>query len=373
MVKKGKYRLFSFFVENHLIFYKSLKKNNKIIAFAILEYLDFESINFLLNEFLRKQIIHYFSMQLETSVKLGKFLILNFEDDKKENLIKSFSLVEQKLIEVDNRLKFLQDKILEKKFLTYFYQNRNSRTSIIQNVNSLMISGEKKSISLNFFSIALDLIEKRELFVLNFLSLINNIGKVGILNIHFKLVNNEIIKISPYFILKSEENEEISNVEDSLNDFFQCSFFKRENLKINALSNFIWRLPIKDNYFFLEEYEDLFYIKLKFLILEMSKINNKIEKNLKENQIEYVRLSSRLLFIEQSYIFIILDNLNSEYIHRIIEKYYSKYPIYILIINNKDYQKLLNIKSIKLIENVKIINSSEIEKFDYTNFKKKSN
>ncbi|MFW9828855.1 MAG: hypothetical protein ACFFEY_14785, partial [Candidatus Thorarchaeota archaeon] len=67
MVKKGKYKLFSYIIEKNLIFYKSLKKSNKIIAFALFEYFSFKSIKEILNDFLRKRIIHYFSIQINTN------------------------------------------------------------------------------------------------------------------------------------------------------------------------------------------------------------------------------------------------------------------------------------------------------------------
>ncbi|MFX0141242.1 MAG: hypothetical protein ACFFDN_46815, partial [Candidatus Hodarchaeota archaeon] len=71
--------------------------------------------------------------------------------------------------------------------------------------------------------------------------------------------------------------------------------------------------------------------------------------------------------------FLILQDLDSNYIHKVIEKYYSKYFIYILILNDLGYEKLLNMKPIKSIESIKILNPLEIRKFNYEEFKRKAN
>ena len=70
MVKKGKYRLFSYLLENHLIYYKSLKLNNKLIAFALIEYSNFKSVEPILDALLRNRVIKYYSIQIEINEKI---------------------------------------------------------------------------------------------------------------------------------------------------------------------------------------------------------------------------------------------------------------------------------------------------------------
>jgi hypothetical protein len=65
-----------------------------------------------------------------------------------------------------------------------------------------------------------------------------------------------------------------------------------------------------------------------------------------------------------------LENLDSDIIYKIIEKYHSKYIIYILILNDLGNQELQKIKSIKSIENIKILNPIEIRSFDYSELKR---
>lgn len=369
MVKKGKYKLFSYLIENHLIFYKSLRKNDKIIAFAILEDLNLNLIESLSNEFLKKRIIQYFSIQIDIFENNKKLLLLNFEDDTKEGIIKAFNIVQQKMIETHFPFKFLKEKLLEVRFLKIIFEKLNSNTSINKSSESILISSEKESKIFNFYSIDLDLIKKKKLFISNFLNLIKNLGKMGHLIFHFRIDCNDIIELTSYFVETYEINESTSNIDKNINSFFHCNLIKKQNPKIKAIFNLLWRLGIIDAYFLLNDFYDLFHTIKQASLLELSHMNELLEKNLSNNQIEYLRINENLFLIEQKFLFLILQNLDPNYIHRIIEKYYPKYIIYILILNDLGYEKLLKMESIKLIENIEIINPVEIQKLNYEKFK----
>lgn len=373
MVKKGKYKLFSYHIENNLIYYKSLRENNKLIAFAILEYLDYKSIKTIINALLRKRIIQYYSIQIEANDKYKNIVLLNFEEAKKESIIKAFNVAQQNIIEICISAKFLKENDLEQAFLANFYQKINSNTSISKNSESIIITSEKKSTILNFYNLDLVFIEKKKSFISSFLNIVSNFVKNGLLVFNFKIDNNEMIKISSYFVGQSDNGNKSPNLENKVNNFFRCNLIKRQNSKIKTFFHFFWRLGISDIFFFLNDYYELFYSTSNIAqnLPNVSEMNQLFEKNLSNYQIEYVRLSKNLLFIEQNSLFLVLQNLNSDYIHKIVEKYYSKYFIYILILNDLDYKELLNMETIKLIENINIINPQEIHKFDYKDFKKK--
>lgn len=370
MVKKGKYKLFSYLIENHLIFYKSLSKNNKIIAFAILEDLNLNLIESLFNEFLKKRIIQYYSIQIDIYKKIKKLLLLNFEDDTKEGIIKAFNKVQQKMIETHFPFKFIKEKLLEERFLKIIFKRINSYTSINKSSESILISSEKESKIFSFYSIDLDLIKNKVLFIYNFSNLIKNLSKKGHLIFHFRIDHNEIIELTSYLVEICENNEFTSNIDKNINSFFHCNLIKKQDLKIKAIFNLLWRLGIIDAYFLLNDFYDLFKTIKQSHLLELSRMIELLEENLLNNQIEYLRLNENLFLIEQNFLFLILQNLNSNYIRRIIEKYYPKYVIYILILNDLGYEKLLKMESIKLIENIKIVNPVEIQKLNYEEFKK---
>ncbi len=370
MVKKGKYRLFSYFIENHLIYYKSFKKKNKIIAFAIFVYLDFKSIEPILNDFLRDRVIHYFSIQIDTDEKSEKILLLNFEDYEKENITKGFNIVKQILTEIENSIKFLKDEILEKNFLAIFFQDINSRTSISKISEAITISTEEKLSIFKFYNINLKLIEQRNSFITNFLNLINNLSRRGFLIFNFQIDYNEDIKIFAYFVDISENNKSNSNLENHINNFFHSNLINRQDIKIQEIFNYFWRLGVTDTFFFLNDFHNLFLLKKNSYSSVLLDINNQIEENLVKYQIEYIRLSTNLLFIEDNYLFIILENLEPDYIHRILQERYPKYFIYILILDNLGYKKLLEMDSIKYLDNIIIIHPEEIQKLNYQEFKR---
>ncbi len=170
-------------------------------------------------------------------------------------------------------------------------------------------------------------------------------------------------------IIESNDDKDISKIVQMVNNFFKCQVLVRHKLKSDFMFNFFWRLGITDKWFIFQEYQDLFSLKKKSSLLILSEMNEIFENKLKKNQIEYIRLSKNLIFIEQSHVFLTLTKLDSNYIHRVIEKYHSKYMIHILILDEKDHIKLSSIKSINLIENVKIINPLEIQKINYAYFK----
>ena len=258
-------------------------------------------------------------------------------------------------------------------FLAILFQNFKSNTSITKSSESIIISTGNDSKVLNFFKFNLDFIEKKKSFVSNFLNLITNIGKSGFLIFNFKIDNRESIKISPYFVEETAETKNSPNIEKVVNKFFKCNVLKRQNVKITSIFNFLWRLEICDDFLFLNDYYELLNSKNSIETSDLLEMNEFFEKKLINNQIEYTRLSKNLLFIEKSYLFLILQNLDSDYIYRIIEKYYPKYFIYILILNNLGYNELQKIEAMKLVENIKIINPLEFQSFNYGEFKNKSN
>jgi len=373
MVKKSKYRLFSYILEDNLIYYKSLRENNKIISFAVLECLSYYSIASILNDMLQQRVIQYYSVEIETNYKDKNLILLNFEETNKEKIIEAFNLVKQNLARNHESIEFLKEQILEERFLVNFFQHLSSSTIIIKSAESIIISNENKSIVLTFFTINFDFLENKKSFISNFLNLIINIGGEGFLILNFKLNNSENVNISPYFVLKSDSVNNTLNIESKVNNFFQSNLLKKDKIKIKTFSNFIWRLGINNTSFLLNDNYNLFYSKDSHHFLSLSEMNEFFEVNLSNNQIEYIRLSKYLLFIEQRYLFLILENLECDYIYKIIEKYISKFLIYILILNDLGHKELQKKLNLKLIENIKIVNPLEIRDFNFKQFKENDN
>ncbi|KKN02432.1 hypothetical protein LCGC14_1117780 [marine sediment metagenome] len=371
MVKKGRFKLLSYIIEGHLIFYKSHSKNEKFIAFAIIEINFFNPIISLLNEFLKKKLIHYYSIQLNTFEKDKKEILLNFEDSKKERIIKVFNIIHQKLIETKIQIQFLNEKILEARFITQIFEDIKSTLSIINKSESVLITNNKDVKFLDFYRINLGIVKNKSSFIYNFLNLITSFKRKGYLIFNFKISLNNDVKLNSYFVEFRKNFEENLNIKKNVNNFFNFNLLEKQPIKIKAIFNFLWRLGITDDVFSLNNFQSLFINNDKNCTLSLLEFNSHLEQNLLNNQIKFIRLNKNLLLIEQSFLFLVLKKLDSLYILRIIEKYHSKYLIYITILHDLGYKKLLEISTINQVENIKILHPNKFQELNYKVFKNK--
>jgi len=370
MVKKGKYQLLSYLVDRYLIFYKSLNRNKKIIAFAMFEANSLNQIIPILNEFLKKRFIQYYSIQINTLQESNFLFLLNFEEINKENIIRLFNIIRQNFIEKNLVIKFQVDSILEQRFLELILKKVDSNTSLMKMGESILVESNNISIQLDFFSINLDKLDKKESFFHNFISLINNFNRKGYLIINFLCNNDEEIKFSLYFTEIITNKEDSFNTEKDVNSFFNYNVIKRHNIKIKEFHNYIWRKGIFNNSFLLKYYSHLFLSNKSTGSKDLLTFNQEFERNLEKNEVKSIRFSNYLILIENTFLFLTMPKLKSGFIQRIIQKYLSKYFIYILVLNEEDAKKLLEIKSFTSMKNVKILNLEEISKFNFKIFKR---
>ncbi|MFX1568132.1 MAG: hypothetical protein ACFFCV_07170 [Promethearchaeota archaeon] len=371
MKKQGKYKVFSYHVENYLIFYASIKKKKKLIAFAILEDIDFGTTLSILNDFLRKRVIQNYTIQLDTSEKFEKVIFVNIENSNKENIIKAFYSVQKEFTDLNISARFLRDRTLEQKFIDIIFEDINVDTSITKEGDAILVTDEEKAILFNFYRINFTNIEKKKYFLFTFLNLIKNIRRTGFLMFYFTIDYSEKIKFTSYFVEKYEQGKQMDNFEKRVNEFFKSDLVNRINVKTKDFGNIMWRLEITDIYFPLQDFNDMFSKQDQHSSMDVLRMNSIIEKKLSNHHIKHIRLNKNLLFINQSYLLLVLQHLESSIIQKIITTYSSKYFIYVLILSEVDYEKLLEIESIQLLDNVKPLHLKEIHQFNYEVFKKK--
>jgi hypothetical protein len=295
---------------------------------------------------------------------------VNFEEVKKERIIKAFHELQQKLVEENKSLKFLRNSKLERKFLEPIIKNVNSKASLMKHGESILVLNNNNSYLLDFYFIDFNYLDNKDSFINNFINIINNYDREGYLILNFKIDNNEEIKFSPYFVENIAKTDDSFKIENTVNTFFNYNVLKRYNLKIREIFNYIWRLGISNDVFPLKYLNSSFTTKNQNALKRLVKFNQEIEQNLLKYQLEYIRLSKNILFIEEKFLFLILTKLDSAYIQKVIEKHQSKYFIYITILSKKEFEKLVNITNFKSLHNLQVLNSDEIVNFDYTIFKK---
>jgi len=372
MGKKGKYRLLSYLVDEHLIFYKNLINPKKFIAFTFIEVKKFYPLISILSKFLIEKYIKYFSIQLNTRDKNKKIVVINFEDIEKDRITKSFNIVYETLNKDGILIKFLRNNDLEKEFLAILLNGFESNIHISKNSDSILIKDNKNPRRLDFYRINLERIDEKTSFIYCFLNIINNYNRKGFLIFHIKVDFSDNIKILSYFVEESKLYEDVNSIEKNVNPFFNIVLLEKLKINIKDLFKFLWRLGISDNFYLLEDLKDLFLSEDQNTLSELMSFNSKFELNLLNNQIEFKRLSKHLIFIEQWCIFLVLTLLDSNLISKIIEHYHSKYFIYILILNEKEYDKLFEIKELKLLKKIKIMHSDEFSTFNFKTLKNSS-
>ena len=199
MTRKGKFQLLSYLIDENLIYYKSLNKNKKIVAFAMFETIGISSVISILNQFLKKRLIQYYTVQLNTLDNDKKIILLNFEENKKDSIIKIFNEVERELVENKHPLSFFKNSKLEWKFLEPLLKKSSSKVSLMKSSNSILFLNSTHSFFLNIYSLNLDYLDNFESFIRSFLKITNSFKRNGYLIFNFRIDNNDEITFNPFF------------------------------------------------------------------------------------------------------------------------------------------------------------------------------
>ena len=367
MIKKGKFQIFSYLVDEKLIFYKDLSKKEVFLAFSIINTDNLSPIISVMNKCLIKRYIKYYSVQLNTK-KSDRKIILNFEDITKDNIIKIFSMVRENLNTVPCKFRFLKDNELEREFFIIVSCKLNATTNLINHSKSFTIKDNNILKNLTFYQINLEMIDKINSFVFIFINFINNVNTEGYLVFNCRLDFTDTIKIKGNFVESTEEFENPLNLENKVNKLFNSNLIEKIRLKAKDIFKYLWRLTLLEKAYYIGSLESFFSNENFFE--DIKKYSKLIEQNLITKDINYIKLNKNLLLINQKFLFLIIQILDPDLILKIIKNYHSKYYIYLLILDENDYKKLLEIEQIRFLEDFKIMNIHNFENFDYNLFKK---
>ena len=367
MVKKGKFKLLSFLIENQLIYYKSLNKNKRLVAFSIIETNNLLKIIPILNDFLKKRFLLYYSIQINITKKRRKLILLNFIGKDKNRIVKFFNLIYQQISECDKSTKFLKNRYLKRQFLHVISNNINVDINTMKLGDSLILKHDEDLQFLHFYQINCPFIENKSVSLHNLLKSLNNFNRKGFLIFYVKINNKEELTYHAYFIdIKYEQNNYSLDIEKEVNSLFNCELFKNVELNLKFFYCILWRTNISGIYYNLENGVNLFLSLSQFNFQKLSKFNTQFEKVLLLNQINFHRLNQNLLLIEDKILFLIFKDFHREDILRLLEKFYSKYFVIILILNQDEYKKLLDVNKIRFLENLKTLNYMDFVKLDFS-------
>jgi hypothetical protein len=367
MTKKGKFKLSSFLVEDFLIYYKSVNKNHKLNAFAVALVSDFQEILPDLIRMLRKRYINYFSVQINVVEKREDLIIINFYNDNKDGIIRSFHTVYEYVNKTGKINCFYKNKMLQDVFLGLLTVDLNSHINLIRPSNSLLIKNQNgtkvfKLYELHFKS------ENRTILVPNFINYLidSELGGYFLLNVQFDEFDN-IITRSLYINVSEKIQENETKIEEEINEFFDRELLKNIKLDLNDVFSILWRKPLKNNKQLFSKVPDWGIQSEEKL--KIREIVNEIELSLKEKNINFQKINPFLFFIEQNIIFLIAKEADINHISKILNKYYSKYKIIILIVEVEEYDKLNKIEKISQLKDLKIMDMSIFSQFNYSSLK----
>jgi len=370
MVRKGKFKLFSFLIEKYLLYNKSINKNHKLVAFSILETNNLLKIIPLLNDFLLNKFLHYYSVQISVPKNRRKSIILTFIENDKSKIDKFFNLIFQRIREYDKSIKFLKFHNLEKQFFRILSNKINNDLCALNLGDSLILKQGEQSRFLHFYEINCDFIQNEKVSLHNILKALNDFNQKGYLIFNIKVNNMGKIVSNAYFVdIRHEKRLESLDIEEEINILFNCEIFKKSVMPLNRLYCILWRTNFSENFYDLALDSNLFLSLSQFNFQDLSKFCVQFEKSLCLNQIAFHRLKSNLYFIEEEFLFLILDVYNPNEISSILEKFFSKYYIFILILDLLEYNKLIKSTEIRLLENIKTLNFKDFTKFNVSNLR----
>jgi len=365
--KKGKFKLLSFLIENQLIYYKSLNKNKKLLAFSIIDTNSLLKIIPILNDFLKKRFLLYYSIQINIPKKRRKLILLNFIGNDKNKIVKFFSLIYQQISECDKSAKFLKNRYLKREFLHIISNKINVDINTMNLGDSLILKHDEDLQFLHFHQINCSFIENKSVSLHNLIKLLNDFNQKGFLIFNIKINYKEELIYHAYFIdIKYEQNNNSLDIEKEVNSLFKCELFKNVELNLKNLYCILWRTNISEIYYNLENGVNLFLSLSQFNFQKLSKFNTQFEKALLLNQINFHRLNQNLLLIEDKILFLIFKDFHREDILNLLEKFYSRYFIIILILSQNEYKKLLDINKIKFLDNLKTLNYMDFVKLNFS-------
>jgi hypothetical protein len=373
MVKKGKFKLFSFLLENYLIYYKSINKNNKLIAFSILESDNFLRIIKPLNEFLLNKYLFYYSIQLNIPQKRKTIIIISFVGENRSNIDKFFNLIKEQINKIDCSISFLKNRKLKRHFLHVLSNNIDGGANSMKQPNFLVLKYGESLKFIQTHQINCDNLKNQMISLHSLLKALKNFNQKGYMIFNVRTNNHQKIVTNAYFLdIKHEVDSNVIDIDKEINQLYDCELFKKSNLNISNIYRILWRVNVSDNFYAINNNADIFFSLSHFNFQDISKFNTQFDKILQLNNLDYHRLKPNLFFIEEKILFLILEDNNLKYIKKLLKNFFSRYIIFILILNQKEYRKLIESNEIGLLDNLKILSFKDFVMLDFLELKKEN-
>jgi hypothetical protein len=299
-----------------------------------------------------------------------KTIILMFLGNDRSKIDKFFNLISQRIREYDNSIKFLKNHNLERRFFHILSDKVNNDMNTLELGDSLIIKQGETLQFLDSYEINCDFMQDEKVSLHNLLKALNNFNRRGYLIFNIKANKSENLVSNAYFIdIRYEKDHKSLDIEEEINKLFNCDVFTKSVMHLNRLYCILWRTNFSEIFYSLTPASDIFLSLSQYNFQDISKFSLQFDKALRLSQITFHRLKPNLFFIEEKILFLILDLYNPVEISRILENFFSKYYIFILILNMKEYNKLIQSNEISLLDNIETLNFKDFIKFNITDLK----
>ncbi len=366
--KKGKFRLLSYIVDTNLIFYKSVNRESRIIAFTLFQLSKYYPVSKILQDFLRSGLIFFYSIELNIVAPNDIKYILCFTHNDKNKIFKDFNLIADKLCQLDKSIKFYQDDQLEREFLKILSLN-NKNITIRDILGSLVLKNDSKLITLDFYLINYHKSPRPDEAIYELINYIGSLKRNGFFIFNFRFINSYFVSEVYYIDFINEKNMGISNLEYEVNSFFNLDLICKFRISLKRAFSPLWRYSLSKYQNSLKDISEVLNLEYYYNSKNIIIFNEEFINLLNANGINFHQLSQNLFFINQSILVIVLATKRFKYILDLLKKYQSKYILLIIILNDKVYDDLMNIKNINTIPNLKIINYEDFYEIDLTSLK----
>jgi len=302
--------------------------------------------------------------------KRRKTIILTFIGNDRSKIDKFFNLIYQKTREYNKSIKFLKNHNLERQFFNILSNKIDIDMNSMNLGDSLILKQGENLQFLDLYEINCNAMQNERISLHNLLKALNNFNQRGYLIFNIKANNSEKIVSNAYFIdIRYEKEPKSLDIEREVNILFNCKVFTKSVMQLNRLYCILWRTNYSEIFYNITPDLDIFLSLSQYNFQDLSKFSLQFDKALRLNQVDFHRLKPNLFFIEDKTLFLILDHYNPVEISRILEKFFSKYYVFILILNMEEYNKLIQSNEIRLLENIKTLSFKDFIKFNITNLK----
>lgn len=367
--KKGKFRLLSYLIEDKLIYYKSIKKDKKILAFALFELSGYYSVDKILQGFLKQGLILFYSFQINVIKPEEIIYIICIKHENKSEIFKIYNSIFEKLNQVHHSVHFFKDSNLEKEFLKILTLDRDKNSLINDSIGSIRVKDDSTLKTLNFYLINYDKVLEVSNIMSQFLNYLGNIKRHGYIIFNSILMNDKVAS-EIYFVDFIEDlASQTPNLELQVNDFFGTDLITRIKLDIKRIFSPLWRYRLTNNHTSFQDISEIQNIECFYNIKVIPNFNQKFKELLEVNKLEFHQFSQNLFFVERSTLVIIVATKKFKFLLNLIKKYRVKFFLLVIVLNEEGYDDLMKMENLNTIPNLKIINYEEFCQFDLKSIK----